>query len=184
MNSRAPSGVLGHEHRRLDFDEALLLHRRADRRVGSGADAQVALHPLAADVEVAVLQPRRFGDGVGALVDRERRRLGGVEDLDVAILQFDPAGGQPVVDALRRSGGNGAGDAHDVLGAHVDGVVDDALGDAGVVAQVDERQLLAVLAAGRHPAAQADRLADVLGAKLAALVGAHGGRAHERAFFR
>ena len=102
----------------------------------------------------------------------------------MAVLQLDPAGRQPVVDALRRAGGDRAGDAQDVLGAHVDGVVDDALRDAGVVAQVDEGQLLAVLAAGRHPAAQADRLADVLGAELAALVGAHGGGAHGRAFFR
>jgi len=44
--------------------------------------------------------------------------------------------------------------------------------------------ILAMFAAGRHPPAQADGLADVLGAKLAALVCAHGCRAHVRAFFR
>jgi hypothetical protein len=48
------------------------------------------------------------------------------------------------------------------------GPVDDALDDAGVVAQVDEREVLAVLPAAGHPAAQRDRLADVLGAQLAA----------------
>ena len=154
----APSGVRRHEHRRLDLDEALGLHRRADRRVDRGSDAQVALHPLAADVEVAVLQPRGLGDRVGTLVDRERRRLGGAEDLDVAVPQLDP----------RRSAGrsltcSSAGGATMPVTRttysrrDVDGVVDDALRDAGVVAQVDERQLLTVLATGGHPAAQADR---------------------------
>ena len=129
------------------------------------ADAQVALHPLAADVEVAVLQAGVLGHVVGALVDRERRRLGGVEDLDGAVLQLDLAGRQPVLTFSAGRARDRAGDAHDVLGAHVDGVVDDALGDAGVVADVDEGQLLAVLAARRHPAAQHDRLADVLAAR-------------------
>ena len=129
-----------HQHRRLDLDEALLLHRPADRRVGGRADAQVALHALATDVEVAVLEAGVLGDGVGALADRERRRLGDVEHLDLAVLDLDLAGRQPVVDVLGRAGGDDAGDAHDVLGAHVDRVVDDALGDAGVVADVDEGQ--------------------------------------------
>jgi hypothetical protein len=52
--------------------------------------------------------------------------------------------------------------------AHVDRVVDHALHHAGVVAQVDEGELLAVLAAGGHPAGEADGLADVLGTELAA----------------
>ena len=54
-------------------------------------------------------------------------------------------------------------------------VVDDALHDAGVVADVDERQVLAVLAAAGDPAADVTVCADVLGAQLAAEVGAHGG---------
>ena len=69
-----------------------------------------------------------------------------------------------------------AGDPHDVLAAHVDVVVDDALDDAGVVAHVDEREVLAVLAAAGDPAADADGLADVARAQLAAQVGAHRGR--------
>ena len=52
---------------------------------------------------------------------------------------------------------HGAGDPHDVLAAQVVGAVDDALDDAGVVAQVDEGEVLAVLAAAGHPAAQRDR---------------------------
>ena len=68
-----------------------------------------------------------------------------------------------------------AGDPHDVLAAHVDGVVDDALHDAGVVAHVDEGELLAVLAAAARPSRRRVTVcADVLGAQLAAQVGAHG----------
>ena len=45
-------------------------------RVHRGADRQVALHALAAQVEVAVAQADDLVDVVGAVVDRERRRLG------------------------------------------------------------------------------------------------------------
>ena len=170
MNSRAPFRRRRHQHRRLDLDEALLLHRRADRRVGRRAEAQVALHALAADVEVAVLEAGVLGDGVGALADRERRRLGDAQHLDLAILDLDLTGRQPRVDVLVRAGGDDAGDAHDVLGAHVDGVVDDALGDAGVVAHVDERERVAVLAAGGDPPGEGDGRSDVFCAELTALV--------------
>ena len=56
-----------------------------------------------------------------------------------------------------------AGDAHDVLAAQVGGAVDDALHDAGVVAQVDEGEVLAVLATPADPAAHVTTCADVLG---------------------
>ena len=61
----------------------------------------------------------------------------------------------------------------DVLRPQVVSAVDDALDDAGVVAQVDEGQVLAVLAPARHPAAQRHLPADVAGPQLAAVVGAH-----------
>jgi hypothetical protein len=44
-----------------------------------------------------------------------------------------------------------------------------------VIAQVDECEVLAVLAATPDPTADADGLADVLGAQFSAQVGAHGG---------
>src|SRR5690606_10186252 len=72
---------------------------------------------------------------------------------------------------------DGAGDAHDVLAAHVGGVVDDALHDAGVVAQVDEGEVLAVLPPTRHPSAQRHGAADVGGTQGADEVGAHRGGA-------
>ena len=119
------------------------------------ADAQVALHPLAAEVEVAVLQADVLVDVVGAGVDRERRRLGACA---APRPWHSPISTSPVgrfgVDGALRAGAHDAGDPHDVLAAHVDVVVDDALHDAGVVAHVDERQVLAVLAAAGDPAAQ------------------------------
>src|SRR4051812_18747729 len=52
-------------------------------------------------------------------------------------------------------------------------MVDHALHDTGVVAQVDEGEVLAVLPATGHPAADRHRPADVAGAQSTAVVGAH-----------
>ncbi len=109
-------------------------------------------------------------------IDRERRRVGAAEHLDLALPEFDVAGRQVVVDRALGPLADDTGDAQHVLAAHVDVVVDHTLDDAGVVAQVDEGEVLAVLAAAADPAADADGLADVLGAQLAAQVGAHRGR--------
>ncbi len=74
-------GRAWHQHGGLDLDETLLFHRRADGGVYGCPEAQVALHALAADVEVAVLQASALRDLVGALAYREGRRLRHVEDL-------------------------------------------------------------------------------------------------------
>ena len=62
--------------------------------VDRGPDAQVALHALPAQVEVAVAEADRLVDAVGPLVDGERRRLGRGEDLDGAVPHLDLAGGE------------------------------------------------------------------------------------------
>ena len=165
-----------HEHRRLDLDEALGVHRVAHGGVDRRADPQVLLHPLATQVEVAVLEADVLVDVVGAGVDRERRRVGLAQHLDDTVADLDLAGREVGVDRALRALADDAGDPHDVLAAHVDVVVDDALDDARVVAQVDERQVLAVLATAADPAADADGLADVRRAQVAAQVGAHRGR--------
>ena len=74
---------------------------------------------------------------------------------------LDLAGRQVRVDGALRPRPHGAGDAHDVLAAHVDRAVDDALDEPGVVAEVDEGEVLAVLAPAGHPAAEADGPAGV-----------------------
>ena len=152
-----------HQHRRLDLDEALTLHAGAHRSVDREPDPQVLLHPLAPQVEVAVLEADVLVDVVGAGVDRERRRVGLAQDLDLALAQLDLAGRQVLVDRALRPLADDAGDPQHVLAAHVDVVVDHALHDARVVAQVDEGEMLAVFAATADPAADADGLADVVG---------------------
>ena len=63
------------EQRRLDLDEALALHGPSQRAVHLRPQPQVALHPLGAQIEVAIAQPDRLV-GLGAGVEGERRRLG------------------------------------------------------------------------------------------------------------
>src|SRR5690606_4992130 len=154
--------------------EVLPVHGATDGGVDLGADAQVALHALPAQVEVAVAQADVLVDVVGPGVDREGRRLGGRQHLDRAVADLDLTGGQGVVGGALRADADSAGDAHDVLAAQVVGAVDDALGDAAVVAQVDERQVLAVLATPADPAAQGHLLASIGGPQLPTEVGAHG----------
>src|SRR5690606_19518954 len=165
-------GRRGDEHGRLDLDEALLLHRPPDGAVHRGPGPQVALHAAAAQVDVAVAEPDRLV-GLDAVVDREGRRLGRAQDLDRAVPDLDLAGGQVGVGGALGPDPDHPGDAHDPLVAHVHGAVDDALDDALAVAQVDEREVLAVLAAAGDPAAQRHRLSCVGRAQLAAPVRAH-----------
>ncbi len=171
-------GALGRgrpQQRRLDLREALAVHGGPQRRVDPGAEPQVALHTRPAQVDVAVAQPHRLV-GLVAVVDGERRGLRLVEDLDGAVPDLHLTGADAGVDGALGAVADGAGDGDDPLGAHVGGVVDHALDDAGVVAQVDEGEVLAVLAPAGHPAAQADGGADVGRAQHAAQVRAHGGR--------
>src|SRR3546814_971282 len=89
-----------------------------------------------------------------AVVKRERRRLGGGQDLDGAVLQLDLAGGQLAVRGALEAALHGAGDAQHVLAPQIVGLGHDALGDARAVAQVDEGQVLTVLAPVLHTPAQ------------------------------
>ncbi len=140
-----------HQHRRLHLDEALSFHRGADRGVDLGADAEVALHPLAAHIEVPVAKPHALVDVVGALVDGERRRLGDRQHLDSAITDLDVARGEVWVRGAVGTWPHRATHPHDVLRPEVRGAVDDALHEARVIAHVDEREVLAVLAPPRRP---------------------------------
>jgi hypothetical protein len=69
-------GSRRHQHGGLDFDEPLPLHGGADRAVDRGPYPQVALHAIASEVEVAIAQADVLVDLIGAVVDRERWRLG------------------------------------------------------------------------------------------------------------
>ena len=78
------AGALGGragQHRRLDLEEALAVEELAHRRGDPVAQRQRLAHLLAAQVEVAVAQPRVLADLAGEALDLERRRLGVGEQL-------------------------------------------------------------------------------------------------------
>ena len=182
MKSRAPSGVLLISVGRLDLDEAVGVVDLADRLDHPAAEHQPALHRLAPDVEVAVLEAQALVDRRVRLVDVERRRLRLGQDLDVGRLELDRAGRQLRVLRAGQAQRDGALDHHDELGADAAGLrvgvgriglVDDDLGDPVAVAQVEEDQL-AVVAPAVDPAGQPGGRARVGRAELAAGVRAVG----------
>ena len=65
------------------------------------AGADVALHPLAAQVEPAVADPQRLVDAL--LVELERQRRRARDDLELVGLDLDLAGRHRRVDGLRRA---------------------------------------------------------------------------------
>ena len=84
-------------------EESLLVEISARRQRHAVAQRQVLLKRRAAEIEVPVLEPRLFGDG-RVLVDRERRGLRFVEDVEPVYHDVDLAGRQFRVDRLGRAG--------------------------------------------------------------------------------
>jgi hypothetical protein len=138
---------------------------------------------LVAQVEEAVAEPQLLGRlGVG--VHGERQRLGGAQNLDLAHGDLDGARRELGVHGVGRAGLHRAADRDHRLGPQTldeleDGArhVDDALGDAVVVAQVDEEELT-VIALSMHPPGEPHRLPGVRLAQLAAGVAAVMGCRH------
>ena len=152
---------------RLDLDEALLVHRSAQRPVDLGTDAKVPLHPGTAQVEEPTAQPDLLVD-LRSIIEAERRRLSGGEDFDVAVTDLDVAGGQAIVDGAVWSDPHGTDHLEHVLAPNVDRTIDHALDDAGVITQVDEGEVLAMLATATDPSADTDLSADIVDVEVAA----------------
>ena len=135
------------------------------------------VEPLATQVEETVLEPDFLGIFLVA-EHRHRQLAGGPQHLDLADIDLDGAGRQ-----LRVLGAGGAlahlsVDPHHPFRAQLLGLLEGGrigvghhLGDAVVVAQVDEQQA-AMVADAVAPAGQPRLLADVACAQLAAFVGA------------
>ncbi len=163
-------------HRRCPHvDEALLFHRTADGGDDGGGKTQVALHAVAAQVEIAVAKAGRLLDSLVVELEGQRFRAG--DDLELVHLDLDLARRDVRVHGLRRAAGDFSPRVHDELGTDVVRDlcsvgralgVDDELDDAGVIAEVDEDQS-AVVAAPRDPPGDRDRLSDPLRADLAAI---------------
>ena len=79
------------QHRRFDLEEPLLVEVLPDRHRRAMAHDQVALHARAAQVDVAVLEARLFGD-LDLVGDHERRRLRLVQQADLGRADLDRPG--------------------------------------------------------------------------------------------
>ena len=91
------------EHRRLDLDEPLAVEELAHRPSDPVPQLDRVAHPLAAQVEVAVAEPRLLPDLARERLDLERRRVGVGEQRGVGDPQLDLARRQLGVDRLGRA---------------------------------------------------------------------------------
>ena len=167
------------EDRCLEFGEPLLDHAPADAGDDGGAQHDVAVHLLAAEIEETVAKPGILG--VVLLAEHRHRQLRG-DGLhgQLADAQLDMAGRDRVVDRVVAALDDGARDRHDALraqgvdrGKRLRPALDDALGDAVVVAEIDEEQM-AVVALAVDPAREARRSADMLATQFTAGMGSVG----------
>jgi len=168
-------GRAGGQDRRLQLGEARLVHPASDARDHGRAQADVALHDLAPQVEEAIAQPALLGR-LALGIDLQGQGVGGGLDQELVGHELDRTRRQARVDSLWRPRHDRAGDRHDAFQPHVRRRPEERrlgmhydLGDPGMVAQVDEQEL-AVIAFAMHPAAQACDGADVGAAELAAMV--------------
>ena len=140
--------------------------------------AQALLHHVAAQVDVAVLEPRLFLD---VLVELERDRLRAVQHFDAAREQFDLARSEVRVGRARRPRPHRAGHLDHPLATEPLGLgedlgrvrIEDDLQQAVAVAQVDENDA-AVVATTMDPAGHFDRGSDEVLVDLATVMGTHG----------
>ena len=139
------------------------------------AQAEVALHLGAAQVDVAIFEADFFVLD-GFFGGRERRQARVVEDEQLGGFDLDFAGGHLGVDGVGVAQADLADGGDDVLGPHLLALgvavgrelfVENDLGDAGAVAQVEEDEI-AVVAAAVDPAHQDHLFAGVGGAQFAA----------------
>jgi hypothetical protein len=125
-----------------------------------------------------MLEPHRLGNVL--VVQLERRRERGIEDLDFVRQHLDLARPQVRVDGARGPRPHHAGDAQHVLGTNPVGAlkrfrpvgIAHHLREALAITQVDENHA-AVVAAAVRPAGEAHALADQRRAELPAVVRAH-----------
>jgi hypothetical protein len=162
-----PFGRRLREHRRLDLEEALLIEILPNRHRRLMTHDHVALHARASQIDVAILEPRFFGD-LDLVANHERRRFRLVEQAEPVRADLDLPGGNLRIDGV---GGTVIDTTHHrdhELGAQPLCVSDecvvvanDDLGHAVTVAHIDEHQR-AKITNPMDPAEQHGVLTDVL----------------------
>jgi hypothetical protein len=180
-----PLGGGAAEQRRLDVHEPELVEMIVHQARDVVPQAQGARHLGATQIEVAVLEAEVLL-GFYSVLDQERWRFGSRHDRELGGDDLDVARGERGVPHPLGPFPHGARDAHHPLRAKVLcgrvrlgrflGMEHDLHGTL-TVAQIDEGDT-AVIAATGDPAAEGHVGAGVLGAELAAGVGAHRGGEH------
>ncbi|MNQ77402.1 hypothetical protein D3C85_922680 [compost metagenome] len=173
----------GRQDRGLVLKEALLDHALADRVDHLGAQDDVLVQGLAAQIQEAVLEAD-FLRILRLAKDRQRQFGGFRQHFNGQDADFDLAGGQVGVGGFGRAADHFAVDLDDAFGAQaLDSFkarrlrVQHQLGQAVVVAQVDEQQA-AVVALAVNPARQTNIRARIRRTEGAAGMGAIG--VHDR----
>ena len=158
-----PLGRRLDQQRRLDLDETVRMVDLGDGSQQLRAEHESIAHRFATHIEVAVAEAQSLLDRGIQVVDREGRLLRAREDVNRSRAQLDRAGGELRVLRPGEPVRDRAVDRDDVLGAERrgDGVglegglgIDDDLGDAVAIAQVQEYQV-AQVAATMDPAGEA-----------------------------
>ena len=154
-------GARGGEDRRLELEEPLPLHSSAKRINDLAAQHDVLVELLAPQIEEAVPEPRVLGIGLVA-EHRQRQIAGRPQHLDLADVDLDEAGRHlgifGAAGRLRTSPSTRIDEFRAQLLRFAEGGrirIDHALGEAVVVAQIDEQQA-AVIADAMAPAGKPD----------------------------
>ena len=170
------------KHWSFDFDKTLVVHCSSQRGIDLGANAEVALHALGTQIDIAMSEAHHFVD-LDTIVELERGWLGDIQDFDTAVADLDLAGRHVVVRRAIGTLTHGARDSNDVFRTKIGGPVDHTLHETSVITKIDEGQMLTVLTATGHPATDRDLATDVGGTKRSAMVGTHrNGISHRRSF--
>ncbi len=164
---------------RFNFPKTVLVHEISDSLCEAMTQFQDVPHPLAPQVQIAILEPNPFVNR-NVIGDGERQRFSVVEDFQRFRVDFNFAGRQLRVLSPRRSSDNFARNfEHPFVsdfpcsGNHFRWAklgVKDALDDTASVPQVNEDNS-AVITNPVDPSAQSDGLTDVSLPQLATVVG-------------
>ena len=151
----------GGEDRRLELEESLLLHAPAKRINDLSAQHDVLVQLVAPQVEEPISEPRILGIGLVA-EHRQRQIASRPQNFDVAHVNLDQAGRHFGIFGAGRAFAHPSVDPDDEFGAQLfrfaEGGrirIDHALGEAVMVAQIDEQQA-AVVADAMAPAGKPD----------------------------
>ena len=156
-----------HQKWSLNLNKILGFHCATNCRVDLGSNAQVLLHPLAANIEIAELEANAFIHIVGTCIDWERRRLRCIQHCELTLNQFDTTRWKVGVNRSFWSSLHLASDLHHPLVTNILHIADHALHYPGIVTYIKERQVFAMFTATSDPSAQSDGLTNVLWAQTA-----------------